>query len=109
MSDSATLWIVCSPPVHGILQTKILEWVAISSCRGSYPPGDEPESPAMQADSLLLSHQGSLRQKNTPQNSEGFFWFYNYVAVNYLGFNLCFHYYPHYIGRFSMLAGLVLL
>ena len=38
-----TLWdpMVCSPPgflIHGILQAKILEWVAISSSRGSSPP-----------------------------------------------------------------------
>ena len=34
----ATLWTVCSPPgspVHGILQARMLEWVAISSSRGS--------------------------------------------------------------------------
>ena len=33
----------CSPPgssVHGILQARILEWVAISSSRGSSRPGD---------------------------------------------------------------------
>ena len=39
---------------------KILEWVAISSSRGSSQPGIEPESPAspaLQVDSLLLSHQ----------------------------------------------------
>ena len=33
-----------SPPgssVHGISQTRILEWVAISSCRGSSQPGDQ--------------------------------------------------------------------
>ena len=44
----------CSPPgssVHGILQARILEWVAISSSRGSSPPGIKPGSPALQADS----------------------------------------------------------
>ena len=33
----------CSLPgssVHGILQARILEWVAISSSRGSFPPKD---------------------------------------------------------------------
>ena len=33
----------CSPPgscVHGILQARILEWVAVSSSRGSSPPRD---------------------------------------------------------------------
>ena len=54
----------CSLPghsVHGILQARILlEWVAISFSRGSSQPGTEPGSPALQADSLPLSHQGIL-------------------------------------------------
>ena len=52
-----------SPPdfsVHGVLQARILEWVA--------PPGDLPDpgiepagpvTPALQVDSLPLSHKGS--------------------------------------------------
>ena len=46
---------VCSPPgssAYGILQTRILEWVAISFSRGSSQPGIEPRTPAWQADSL---------------------------------------------------------
>ena len=46
----------CSPPgysVHGILQARILEWVAISFSRGLPDPGIEPRSPAWQADSFL--------------------------------------------------------
>ena len=42
----------CSPPgssVHGILQARILVWVAVSSFRGSYPPRIKP---ILQADSL---------------------------------------------------------
>ena len=34
----------CSPPsssVHGILQARILEWVALPSSRGSSPPRDQ--------------------------------------------------------------------
>ena len=45
----------CSPPgssVHGILQIRILEWVAIPFSRGSSDPGIELGSPALQADSL---------------------------------------------------------
>ena len=45
----------CSPPgssVHGILQARILEWIAIPFPRGSSNPGIEPASPALQADSL---------------------------------------------------------
>ena len=45
--------------VHGILQARILEWVTFLS-PGDLPDlGIEPGSPALQADSLLLSHQGS--------------------------------------------------
>ena len=46
VSDSATPW-DCSPPgssVHGILQARILEWVAKSFSRGSSWPGIEPVS-----------------------------------------------------------------
>ena len=38
--------------VHGILQARILEWVAIPSSRNLLNPGIEPASPALQADSL---------------------------------------------------------
>ena len=36
----------CSPPgasVHGILQARVLEWVAISFSRGSSPPRDQTQ------------------------------------------------------------------
>ena len=52
----------CSLPsisVYGILQARILKWVVILS-PGLFPnPGMECVSPALQADSLHLSHQGS--------------------------------------------------
>ena len=38
--------------VYGILQARILEWVAIPFSRGLPDPGTEPGSPALQADSL---------------------------------------------------------
>ena len=52
-----TLWgpMDCSPPgssVHGILQARILEWVAISFSRGSSQSGIDLGSPALQADAL---------------------------------------------------------
>ena len=47
----------CSPPgssVHGILQARILEWVALPSSRGSSQPRDQkPRSPALRGDSFL--------------------------------------------------------
>ena len=59
----------CSPPAssaHGILQERILEWVAIPFSSGSSPPRIEPGSPALQADSLPSEPPGILpkRQKN---------------------------------------------
>ena len=45
----------CSLPgssVHGILQERILEWVAMSSSGDLPDSGIEPGSPALQADSL---------------------------------------------------------
>ena len=52
-----TLWdpMACSLPgssIHGILQARILEWVATSFFRGSSWPRIEPGSPASWADSL---------------------------------------------------------
>ena len=54
----------CSPPgsfAHGILQARILEWIAISSSRGSSWPWDQTQSPALQAD-FLLSECGSMKE-----------------------------------------------
>ena len=46
--------------VHGILQARILEWVAISL--GDVPdPGVEPRSPALQADALSSEPPGKPR------------------------------------------------
>ena len=52
-----TLWAPrdCNPPgspVYGILQARILEWVAISFLRGSSLPRDRTWVPPLQADSL---------------------------------------------------------
>ena len=50
--------------VHGILQVRILEWVAFSFSRGSSQPGDlhnpgiEPRSPALLVDSLPAEPRG---------------------------------------------------
>ena len=44
--------------VHGILQSRILEWVAISFFRDVPEPGIEPRSPALQADSLPTEPPG---------------------------------------------------
>ena len=46
---------LCNPTnytVHGILQARILEWVAFPFSRGSSQPRDQIQVPALQADSL---------------------------------------------------------
>ena len=56
----------CGPPgssVHGILQARILKWLAFPSPGDLSSPGLEPpslSSPVPQADSVLLSRRGSL-------------------------------------------------
>ena len=53
----------CSLPgsfVHGILQTRILEWIAISFSRGSFRPRDRTQVSCPAGGTLYrLSHQGS--------------------------------------------------
>ena len=46
--------------VHGILQARILVWVAISSSGDLPNPGIKPGSPALQADSLPTEPPGNL-------------------------------------------------
>ena len=60
----------CSPPgtsVHGISQTRIPEYIAISFSREFSWPGIEPTSPALQVNSFLLSHQGSPPKSSTSE------------------------------------------
>ena len=47
--------------VCGILQARILEWVAVSFSRGFPNPGIKPRSPALQVDSLPAEPQGKPR------------------------------------------------
>ena len=55
--DSATLCTVaCQAPVHGILQVRLLEWVAIPFSGDLPDPGVEPRSPALKI-LYHLSHQ----------------------------------------------------
>ena len=56
----------CNPPgssVHGILQARILEWVAIPFSRGSSQLGLNPHLLHWQAESCPLSHLGSPKVK----------------------------------------------
>ena len=61
---------LCNPmdyTVHGILQARILEWVAFPFSMGSSQPGIEPRSPALEADSL--SAEPRRKPKNTGEGS----------------------------------------
>ena len=61
---------LCDPmdyTVHGILQARILEWIAFPFSRGSFPspgdlpnPGIEPRFPALQVESLSAEPQGKM-------------------------------------------------
>ena len=59
----ATLYTVASQAAlsMGILQARILEWVAMPSSRGFSNPGIEPSSPTLQANSLLSEPPGKSK------------------------------------------------
>ena len=59
-----TPWTVArqAPLSVGILQARILEWVAISFSRGSSNPGIKPRSPALQVGSLPTEPQGKSKR-----------------------------------------------
>ena len=61
VSDSATPW--SDYTVHGILQARILEWVAVPFSRDLPNPGIKSRSPALRVDSLPAEPQG--KSKNT--------------------------------------------
>ena len=75
---------LCNPmdyTVHGILQARILEWVAFSFSRGSSQPRDHPQCRRIL---YQLSHKGSLqilewvaypfsRESSRPRNWTGVF------------------------------------
>ena len=76
----------CSPPgssIHGVLQARILEWVAVSFSRGSSQPRDLTQVSHVEADTLTSEPPGK------PHRRYGEFRGYVlYVAV-LLGFTLC--------------------
>ena len=64
----------CSPPgssVHGLLQAKILEWIAISFSGDLPDLGIEPGSPTLQAVSLPTQPPGKTLHKKYTKNSFG--------------------------------------
>ena len=90
---------VCSPmdcslpgsSVHGILQARILQWAAFSFSRGSSQPRNRTRPPALQADTLPLSHLGSkkdtsgkVKKTNKKQRKPGkgiVTWYHNLWSI----------------------------
>ena len=65
----------CSPPdssVHGSLQARILEWIAISFSGDLSDPGIKPGSPALQADSLPSELQENPKLQFTEKEIEAY-------------------------------------
>ena len=59
---------LCDPmdyTAHGILQARILEWVALPSPGDLPDPGIKPGSPALQADSLPTELSGKPNKKES--------------------------------------------
>ena len=81
----------CSPAgnsVHGILQARTIEWVAITLCRGIFPfQGSNLELRECRQILYRLSHQESLRVESNDQpqgcglNTVSYFFGYNIAKV----------------------------
>ena len=74
------VWL-CDPmdyTVHGILQTRILEWVAFPSTGNLPNPGIEPRSATLQVDSVPAKPQG--KPKNTGVDSLSLPWKWTRVS-----------------------------
>ena len=59
---------LCNPTdytIHGILQARILEWIAFPSSRGSF----KPRSPSLQADSLEDSNSQQVKHDTTESSN----------------------------------------
>ena len=61
-------WSLPGSSVHGILQARILEWVAILFSRDLPNPVIKPRSPTLQADSLLSEPPGKPELLDDPAN-----------------------------------------
>ena len=65
-------WGLSGSSVHGILQARIMEWVAISSSRGSSQPGDGTQGlPHCRQILYQLSHQGSPKSLHHMSERKG--------------------------------------
>ena len=101
-----------SPPgssIHGIFQARILEWVAIAFSSRFPDAGIKPESPTLQADTLLSRVDSVLNNKNfhlhkCPLGDPNFYFLHKCIIgdlpsyISYLTYKL-FNLYAEYIMR----------
>ena len=83
--------------VHGILQARILEWVAIPSSGNLPDPGIKPGSPALQADALPSEPPGEPQDHFT-SNKRGVI-----LETTQENMNSCeFHFYQKITSEYSI-------
>ena len=77
---------------HGILQARILEWVAFPFSRGSAQPRIEPRSPALQTNSLPterpgkpFDYSGFVLESKIREHDSSSFVFHFQDCLGYLG------------------------
>ena len=59
----------CSPPgysVHGILQARVLEWVAISSSKGCFQPRDRTQVSQIAGRFFITVPPGKYEEEDKP-------------------------------------------
>ena len=82
-------YILPSSSVHGILQARILEWVACP-CSGDLPnPGIEPRSPALQG-SLPAEPRGKPIKRSKKDLARVGTEAHTHTCQSYSGLTLCF-------------------
>ena len=68
--------------VRGILQARILEWVAVPFSRDLPNPGIEPRSPTLQADSLPSEPQGKPNDEFPDKYKDRLHYAYYCVSIS---------------------------
>ena len=81
----------CSPPgssVHGILQSRMLGWIAISSSRGSSQPMDQTQVPCMAGRFFTTEPPG---KRSMWGGKDNVIWFWKPISVKVYGmiFRIC--------------------
>ena len=73
------VWLFCDPrdcslpdsSVHGVFQARILDWVAMSSCRGPFWPRDQTQVSCIAGKFFITEPPGKPRPLDLPQQKTG--------------------------------------